>query len=162
MKYWLIKSEGECYSIDHLQKDKKTPWSGVRNFQARNFMRDQMNVGDLALFYHSSSEPSGVYGLAKVTSKPYEDLTARDKKNEHADERSIRLYEQSKKEGTIFTPVWMLVDFGFVKKFKKPVALAEIKNDPFLQNMILCQKGSRLSIQPVTQKDFEHVVALSV
>ncbi len=157
MRYWLIKSEGDCYSIDHLQKDKKTPWSGVRNFQARNFMRDHMKIGDLALFYHSNSDPSGAYGIARVCSLPYEDVTARDSEDEHFDARSFKLHAEKKKE---FVPIWVLVDFEFVEKFKSPVPLQVMKNDPVLKNMGVCQKGSRLSIQPVTKEEFMHVVKL--
>src|SRR6266516_4146075 len=99
MNYWLIKSEGSCYSIDDLKKDKRTAWTGVRNYQARNFMRDGMKVGDLVLFYHSSSDPTGIYGIVKVTSKPYPDRTALDKKDMHYDPKS-----------TEENPIWMLVD----------------------------------------------------
>lgn len=161
-KYWLIKSEGDCYSIDHLKKDKKTPWSGVRNFQARNFMRDHMQIGDFALFYHSNSNPSGVYGVARVSSAPHEDITARDPKDEHFDLRSARLYKEAKQQNKKFVPVWTLVDFAFVKKLKKPVSLAEIKNDPKLSSMMVCQKGSRLSIQPVTKSEFEYILKLGI
>lgn len=147
MKYWLIKSEADCYSIDNLKKDKVTPWSGVRNYQARNFMRDQMRIGDLALFYHSNSDTPGVVGIAKVCSLPYPDKTAFDSTDEHFDVKS-------KKD----TPTWILVDFRFVKKFKKPMSLFEIKIDPRLDGMLVRQKGSRLSIQPVSEKHFNYIV----
>lgn len=123
----------DCYSIDDLQRDGKTPWQGVRNFQARNFMRDDMSIGDLALFYHSSSKdvdnPNGVYGIAKVVSRPYVDELP-----------------------------WMMVDFSFVKKFETPYTLAEIKKDPLLADMLVCKRGSRLSIQPVSEKHFNYIV----
>lgn len=157
MNYWLIKSEGDCYSIDHLKADKKTSWSGVRNYQARNFMRDKMQVGDFALFYHSNICPIGVYGIAKVASLPHEDITARDPKDEHFDKRSADLYAASKKDKKEFVPVWVLVDFEFVKKFSEPITLAEIKNDPKTNDMLVCQKGSRLSIQPVSEKHFKYI-----
>lgn len=160
MRYWLIKSEGDCYSIDHLRKDKKTPWSGVRNFQARNFMRDHMKIGDLALFYHSNSNPSGAYGIARVCSLPHEDVTARDIQDEHFDARSLKLYTQAKDTKTEFVPTWVLVDFEFVEKFKSPVSLQVMKNDPKLKSMIVCQKGSRLSIQPVTKEEFTYITKL--
>ena len=154
MNYWLIKSEADCYSIDNLKSDKKTPWSGVRNFQARNFMRDHMKKGDLALFYHSSSTskdiPNGVYGIAKVTSDPYPDPSAFDSKDEHYDPKSKKT-----------EPTWILVDFGFVEKFKNPITLAVMKNDPKLDGMMVRQKGSRLSIQPVTEKHFKYIVTLA-
>lgn len=158
MRYWLIKSEEDCYSIDNLKKDKKTSWSGVRNFQARNFMRDHMQVGDLALFYHSNSKPIGVYGIAKVVSEAHEDITARDKTDEHFDKRSLDLYLVAKKNKEEFKPIWMLVDFAFVKKFEEPFMLSELKNDPKTKDMMVCQKGSRLSIQPVSEKHFEYII----
>jgi predicted RNA-binding protein with PUA-like domain len=89
MKYWLVKSDGDCYSIDDLKKDKVAPWTGIRNFQARNYMRDEMKVGDQVLFYHSNSEPNGVYGIAKVVCKPHSDDTAYDVDDEHYDTKSI-------------------------------------------------------------------------
>ncbi len=166
MQYWLIKSESDCYSIDDLKRDTKTAWSGVRNFQARNFMRDKMKVGDLALFYHSSPSgagvgntrttlenlqtPIGVYGIAKVVSAPYADETAFDPKDEHYDAKSKNKFE----------PTWMLVDFAFKKKFKKPITLAEIKNDQKLDGMMVRQKGSRLSIQPVSKEHFMYIVTM--
>lgn len=149
--YWLIKTEANCYSIDDLKKDKKTPWAGVRNFQARNFMRNDMKVGDLALFYHSSStdkeNPNGVYGIAEVASRPHPDESAFDKKDEHYDPGSKRS-----------EPTWILVDFAFKKKFAQPFTLAEIKLDPKLEGMVVRQRGSRLSIQPVSEKHFNYIV----
>lgn len=164
--FWLIKSEADCYSIDNLMIEKRTPWAGVRNFQARNFMRDLMRVGDLALFYHSSStdknNPNGIYGIAKVSSDPYPDPTAFDPKDEHYDavqDQKRKLALQNKnQETTPFIPTWILVDFSFVKKFKKPTTLIEIKDDPNLDGMMLRQRGSRLSIQPVSEKHFKYIV----
>jgi predicted RNA-binding protein with PUA-like domain len=153
--YWLIKSEGDCYSIDDLKRDSITPWSGVRNFQARNFMRDRMKIGDLAFFYHSSSKPTGIYGIAKVCSAPYADKTALDKKDEHFDPKSYSKYIEQKKD---FVPTWVLVDFKFVKKFKNPMSLVEIKDDPKLDGMMVRNVGSRLSIQPVSENHFEHII----
>jgi predicted RNA-binding protein with PUA-like domain len=147
MNYWLIKSEGACYSIDNLKKDKKVAWTGVRNYQARNFMRDNMKTGDLVLFYHSSSDPNGVYGVARVASVPYPDATAFNKKDDHYDPKS-------KKEN----PTWILVDISFVKKFSYPISLDEIKIDPHLDGMMVRQRGSRLSIQPVSEKHFKYIV----
>jgi predicted RNA-binding protein with PUA-like domain len=172
MNYWLIKSEGDCYSIDDLKRDKTSPWSGVRNFQARNYMRDSMKVGDLALFYHSSSksakDPIGVYGIAKVSSKPYADPTAFDKNDEHYDPISSKKKKDAEKSKSKtlsksepeseFKPTWILVDFLFVKKFSTPFTLHEIKIDPELDGMIVRQKGSRLSIQPVSEKHFTYIV----
>ena len=152
--YWLIKSEGDCYSIDDLKKDKVTSWSGVRNFQARNFMRDSMKIGDLAFFYHSNSTPTGIVGVAEVCSEPHADLTALDKKDEHFDPKSYAKYIESKKD---FKPTWMLVDFKFVKKFKKICTLFELKLDPQLEGMMVRNPGLRLSIQPVSEKHFEYI-----
>ncbi|OHA82263.1 MAG: EVE domain-containing protein [Candidatus Yonathbacteria bacterium RIFCSPHIGHO2_01_FULL_51_10] len=150
MQYWLIKSEPSSYSIDDLKRDKTTPWSGVRNFQARNFMRDDMKVGDLALFYHSSTEPLGIVGVAKVASLPYPDPTQFDKTSPYYDPRATKE-----------KPMWFLVDFRFVKKFKRMIALAELKASPSFADMLVTQRGSRLSIQPVAQKHFEKIVTLT-
>ena len=152
MNYWLIKSEADCYGIDHLKKDKKTPWEGVRNFQARNFMKE-MQVGDLCLFHHSNGtikNPTGVYGIAKVVSKAHPDQTQFDKKGEYFEPRA-----------TAEKPVWYCVDMGFVKKFKTAITLAQIKFDPKLKNMIVAQPGTRLSVMPVSEKDFEYIKKLA-
>lgn len=146
MNYWLLKSEGDCYSIDDLQKDKKTAWSGVRNYQARNFMRDQMKAGDLCLFYHSNAEPTGVYGIAKVASAPHADETALDKKDDHFDPKSTKE-----------NPIWMCVDVAFVKKLKHPVPLAQMRSDPHLRGMLLLSPGSRLSVMPVSKQHFDYI-----
>lgn len=147
MNYWLIKSEGDCYSIDDFKKDKRTAWTGIRNYQARNFMRDRMKVGDLVLFYHSSDEPTGVYGVARVASAPHADATALDPKDDHYDPKSTKE-----------KPIWECVDMEFVEKFDKPVSLNEIKRDPKLEGMPVRERGSRLSIQPVSKAHFSHIV----
>jgi predicted RNA-binding protein with PUA-like domain len=147
--YWLIKSEADCYSIDDLKRDKKTSWDGVRNYQARNFMSRDMKVGDLALFYHSSSDPTGVYGVAKVASASHPDTTQFDKKNDHYDSKATK-----------DKPIWFSVDFGFVSKFRHSVSLTEIKLDPKLGGIMVAQQGSRLSIMPVSEKHFERIVEL--
>jgi len=146
MNYWLMKSEPSCYSIDDLKKDKKTHWDSIRNYQARNFMRDDMKVGDRVLFYHSNANPPHVAGFAKVASKPYPDPTQFDKKSEYFDPKS-----------TTENPRWMLVDISYTKKCKEPLNLADIKINPKLSGMVVAQRGSRLSIQPVSQKHFEYV-----
>ena len=151
MKYWLVKSEGDCYSIDDFKKDKITAWTGVRNFQARNFMRDDMKVGDFVLFYHSSSEPNGVYGIAKVVSPPHADETAYDVDDEHYDPKSIMDQFEGKE------PTWMCVDLAFVKKFAKPVSLEEIKKDKELKKMEVAKVGQRLSVMPVEEGHFKMV-----
>ena len=141
MQYWLMKSEPESYSIDDLKNDKKTAWDGVRNYQARNFMRDEIKVGDTVFFYHSSTEITGIYGLAEVCSAPHPDETAFDKKDSHFDPKS-------KKE----SPTWILVDIKFKKKFKEPITLTEMKLDKKLEGMRLLAKGNRLSVFPVEEK----------
>ncbi len=146
MNHWLLKSEGTCYSIDDFKKDKKTAWTGIRNYQASNFMRDSMKVGDLCLFYHSSSDPTGVFGIAKVSSKPHLDTTATDPKDEHYEPKHT----------------WICVDVSFVKKFAKPITLARLRIDPKLEGMVLLQKGSRLSIQPVSEKHFKYITEVLV
>ncbi len=149
MNYWLIKTEADCYSIDDFKKDKKIPWTGIRNYQARNYMRDLMKVGDMALFYHSSSDPTGVFGVAKVVSEPHPDSTALDSKDEHFDPKSTKE-----------KPIWFCVDVAFVEKFKSPVTLAQIKFDPKLEGIIVAKQGSRLSVQPVSEKHFKRIVEL--
>lgn len=150
--YWLIKSEGDCYPITALKKDKKTPWSGVRNFQARNFMRDSMKKGDKVLFYHSNGTkdaPSGVYGTAVVASLPYPDPTQFDRTDDHYDPKS-------KKEN----PVWILVDMQFDSMFRHPVSLAAIKFEPSLKGIMVREGGSRLSVQPVSKEHFDIIVSM--
>jgi len=147
MNYWLLKSEPTAYSIDDLARDGKTIWDGVRNYQARNFMRDQMKVGDLVFFYHSNAEPAGIAGIAKVSSKSYPDPSAFDQKDVHFDPKS-------KKEN----PVWYLIDVSFVKKLKEFLPLEKIKKIPGIESMLLIQKGSRLSVQPVSEKHWDLIL----
>ena len=150
MKYWLMKSEPTCYSIDDLKNDKTEPWSGVRNYQARNFMRDDMEIGDKVLFYHSSCKVPAVVGLAKVCSKAYLDATALDKKDEHYDSKHTK-----------DKPIWFNVDVSFVKKFEKDVTLDQIKFNPKLKGIMVSQRGSRLSIQPVSERHYEEIVRMA-
>ena len=139
-----MKSEPDVYSIDNLAKDTTTPWEGVRNYQARNFMMNEMSPGDEVLFYHSNAEPPGVAGLAKVCGKAAPDQTQFDKRSEVFDPKAT----QEK-------PRWFCVEVKFVKKFKNLVSLSSIKSSKALVKMVLVQKGSRLSIQPVTAVEFE-------
>jgi predicted RNA-binding protein with PUA-like domain len=148
MKYWLVKSEPESYSIDALKKDKETWWTGVRNFQARNFMQE-MKKGDLVLFYHSNTEP-GVYGVAKVVKEAEPDPTQFDKKSDYFEGRA------SKEKA-----VWFCPKLKFVKKFKHPILIGEMRIDPKLSGMHMLQKGSRLSVTPVSQKEFERIEEIS-
>lgn len=143
MNYWLLKSEG--YTIDHLKADKKTAWSGVRNYQARNFMK-QMAVGDMCLFYRSGKEAS-VVGVAKVASKTVADATQFEKGGHYFEPRATKE-----------KPVWFCPEIKFVKKFKEPIPLGAIKANPHLKGIMLAQQGSRLSVQPVSEKHFNYIV----
>ena len=150
MNYWLIKSEPETFSIDDLKSAKREPWDGIRNYQARNFMRDKMEVGDLAIFYHSNAKPPGAVGLARVVSEAYPDPTQFDEKSKYHDPKS-----------NPDDPRWMLRDFEFVEKFPRMVKLAELKADSSLDDMLVTQKGSRLSITPVEPKHFKKVCKMA-
>lgn len=150
MRHWLIKSEPDVFGIDHLAKVKQEPWSGVRNYQARNYMWKEMKPGDLAIFYHSNAKPPGATGIARVVGEPYPDPTQFDKKSEYYDPKAT----QEK-------PRWWLVDFEFVGKFKEMLTLEALKADPVLSEMIVCQKGTRLSINPVDPLHFKRVCKLA-
>ena len=145
-RYWLMKSEPSSYSIDDLQKDKKTAWTGVRNYTARNFMRDGMQPGDPVLFYHSSCPVPGVYGLAKVASKAYPDPTQFDPKSPYYDPKATKE-----------KPIWYLVNIAFVKKLKEPVTLEQMKQDARLKDMTLLQRGNRLSVMPIKYQEFARI-----
>ena len=150
MKYWLIKSEPDAFSIKDLKKAKREPWDGIRNYQARNFMRDEMKVGDLALFYHSNCKPPGVVGVAQVASECYPDPTQWDKKAKYYDPKSSK-----------DNPRWLLVDFKFVTEFKEAVTLDQLKDDPKLDELLILRRGNRLSITPVEGKHFRHICKLA-
>ena len=143
-----MKSEPDVFSIDDLHKKKREPWSGVRNYQARNFMRD-MKLGDQILFYHSNANEIGVVGVMEVVSSPYPDATQFDKKSEYFDPKA-----------TQENPRWQLVDVGFKEKFPRIVSLEEMKKDPKLEGLILLQKGTRLSVIPVDAAHFKHILKL--
>ncbi len=143
MNYWLMKSEPSTYSIDTLKKDKFTLWDGVRNYQARNFMMKDMKVGDQVLFYHSNTKPPGIAGLATISKTAAPDLTAFDKKSEYFCKKSDEK-----------NPRWFCVEIMYKKKFKNYISLEEIKNIKELKNMMVIRKGLRLSIQPVTQVEY--------
>lgn len=151
MRYWLMKSEPGDVSIDDLANFPRqtVAWYGVRNYQARNFMRDDMKIGDMAIFHHSSTKIPGVCGVARVVSTSHPDLSAFDLKDEHYDAKS-------KKE----KPTWICVDFAFVKKLPRLVSLEEIKHDHKLKGIMVAQTGSRLSIQPVSKNHFERILDL--
>ncbi len=151
-KYWLMKSEPSTFSIDDLAKSKNqtTYWDGVRNYQARNFMRDEMKKGDLVLFYHSNAKPTAVVGVCEVVKEGYPDFTAFDPEEKYYDPKSNK--DQ---------PTWYMVDIKLKEKFKKPVTLEEIKANPKLKDMKLVQRGNRLSVMPVTKKEFDEIVKMS-
>lgn len=149
MRYWLMKCEPAAYSIDDLERDGTTTWEGVRNFQARNFLRDQFQVGDRVLFYASNAEPSGVSGLAEVARAGYPDPTQFKKGHKYFDPKA-------KKEN----PSWYLVDLRFVERFPEVISLATLKDTPGLEDMVVVQRGSRLSVQPVTKREYDIVVKL--
>lgn len=149
MKLWLMKSEPETYSIDDLERDGSEPWDGVRNYQARNFMRE-MAEGDLVIFYHSNAKPPGAAGVARICRDAYPDPTQFDAKSKYFDPKS-------KKED----PRWSLVDVEFVEKFDQEIPLQALKDDPALEGMLVTQKGSRLSVQPVDKKHFKRVLKIA-
>jgi predicted RNA-binding protein with PUA-like domain len=149
MKYWLMKVEPAAYTIEQLARDGKTSWEGVRNYQARNFMRDEMKRGDRVLFYASNADPSGVTGVAEIVREAYPDPFALKKGHTYYDEKS-----------TADNPIWYSVDLGFVEKLPQIVPLDTLKETPGLENMVVTKKGSRLSIQPVTKSEFDIVVKL--
>lgn len=150
-RHWLFKSEPDVYSIDDLQRDGVTAWEGVRNYQARNFLRDDCAVGDLVLFYHSSTDPAGVAGVAKIVKAGYPDATALKKKDPHYDPKA------SKADGG--NP-WVTVDLTFVQKFPRFVTLEALKAEPRLKDLLVIKRGQRLSIQPVSDADFQVIVKM--
>ncbi len=149
VQYWLMKSEPDVYSIDDLARDRTETWEGVRNYQARNYMRE-MSVGDLAIFYHSNAKPPGAAGVCKVARNAYPDPTQFDSKSGYYDAKSN---EED--------PRWSMVDVAFVERFDELIPLQVLKDDPALESMGVTQKGSRLSVQPVEKAHFKHVLALA-
>lgn len=151
MNYWLMKSEPSTFSIDDLKsRPRQTePWDGVRNYQARNFMRDEMRQGDLAFFYHSNCPEPGIVGIMTVASEPYPDPTAFDPEDSHYDPKS----DPDK-------PRWYLVDVKYKRKLKRTISLQELKQHRALADMKLLQKGNRLSIMPVTKKQWDYILGL--
>ncbi len=148
MKYWLMKSEPSEVSIDDALRLGAAPWFGVRNYQARNFMRDQMQIGDGVLFYHSSCDEPGIAGIAEVASTAYPDATQFDSKSHYFDPKS-----------TVENPRWILVDVKAIRKTRL-LGLAEMRSNPDLASMVVLQKGSRLSITPVTATEWKAVLKL--
>jgi predicted RNA-binding protein with PUA-like domain len=148
-RYWLMKCEPAAYTIDDLERDGTTTWEGVRNFQARNMMRDDMKVGDGVLFYASNADPSGVTGIAEISRAGYPDPFAFEKGHTYYDEKSDPE-----------NPTWYMVDLRFVEKLPGIIPLETLKETRGLQDMVVVRKGSRLSVQPVTKREFDIVVKL--
>ena len=148
-RYWLMKCEPSAYTIADLERDGTTSWEGVRNFQARNFMRDQMQLDDPVLFYASNADPSGVTGLAKIARAGYPDAFAWKKGHKYFDQGSSK-----------DNPTWYTVDIAFVEKFPEIISLDTLKQTKGLEKMMVTQKGSRLSVQPVTKAEYDIVVRL--
>jgi len=149
MSYWLLKSEPDAYSIDDLARDGRSMWDGIRNYQARNMMRDEMQVGDEAFFYHSSCAEPGIAGILKIASKPYPDPTQFDPRSKYHDPKS-----------TSDDPRWQLVDVQFVRKLARTIPLTELKEQPGLDEMILLRRGNRLSIMPVAKRHWDLILGL--
>ena len=151
MQYWLMKSEPEVYGLDHLRHAGTDHWDGIRNYQARNYMRDEMNKGDLAFFYHSSCEEPGIAGIMKIHKPAYPDFTAFDPKEKYFDPKSDPA-----------DPRWFMIDVRYVRKLKRPISLKELKLQKSLANMRLLQRGNRLSILPVAKKEWDYILKLEV
>ena len=149
MQYWLMKSEPDVFGIDDLERVGREPWDGIRNYQARNFMRDRMQVGDKAFFYHSNAEPIGIAGIMRIASEPYPDPTAFDPEAKYYDPKS----DPDK-------PRWQLIDVEFERKLKRVITLAELRTHPELEEMGLLRKGNRLSIMPVAPEHWEFILGL--
>jgi len=149
MAYWLMKSEPDAYSIDDLERDGRDMWDGIRNYQARNMMRDEMRVGDKVFFYHSNCKEPGIVGVMKVASKPYADPTQFHPESKYYDPKS-------REED----PRWMLVDVEFVRKLSRTITLTELKAQPELEGMILLRRGNRLSVMPVDKSHWNFILGL--
>jgi predicted RNA-binding protein with PUA-like domain len=148
-RYWLMKCEPSAYTIDDLERDRRTGWEGVRNYQVRNYLRDDVQVGDDVLFYASNADPSGVTGLATIARAGYPDPFATKKGHRYYDPKS-----------TADNPIWFTVDVAFVERFPAVVPLDVLKRTKGLEKMLVNQKGSRLSVQPCTRREFDIVCRL--
>ncbi len=151
-RYWLLKSEPSVFGIDDLAAcpDQSTHWDGVRNYQARNMLRDQMKKGDLAFFYHSNCKQPGIVGLMEIIRQGYPDHTAFDPRSKYHDPKS-----------SPEKPRWYMVDIKLVKKFEQPVSLTELKRHPQLENMLLLKKGNRLSVLPISPDHWDFILSLT-
>ena len=149
MAFWLMKSEPHVYPWEQLVEDGETHWDGVRNYQARNIMRDDMKIGDLVLFYHSNCKPPHVAGIARVCREAYPDFTALDPESNYFDPKS-----------SLENPRWMIVDIEPVKQLYEIVALTDMRENAMLEGMPLLQRGQRLSVQPVSSDHFHTVCGM--
>ena len=151
-QYWLLKSEPECFSIDALSQapNQTTHWDGVRNYQARNLIRDTMRVGDLAFFYHSNCAAPGIVGIVEIVSPAYPDFTAWDPESEHPDPKS-----------TPINPRWFMVDVRFQRRLNNIITLSTLKQQESLSGMKLLKKGNRLSVLPVSEFEWQTILKLT-
>jgi predicted RNA-binding protein with PUA-like domain len=149
MAYWLMKSEPDVYGIEDLERDGREPWDGIRNYQARNMMRDDMKIGDEVFFYHSNCEQPGIVGIARVASEAYPDPTQFDKRSRYFDPKSDK-----------DNPRWCLRDVEFVRRIGRTITLAELKARNDLDGLILTRKGNRLSIMPVSKAHWKKILSL--
>lgn len=152
MKYWLMKTEPSTFSLNDLKNrpQQKEPWDGIRNYQARNMMRDQMEIGDLAFVYHSNCKPPGIVGIVKIIKKAYPDHTAFNPSEKYYDPKSDP-----------DNPRWVMVDVQLYKEFRQLISLEELKQEPLLKDMLILRKGNRLSITPVSKKEWEIILKKS-
>ncbi len=149
-QHWLFKSEPDSFGFDRLEREKRTEWSGVRNYQARNLMK-QMKTGDLGFFYHSSTKVPGIAGIVRVVKEAYPDFTARERGGPYFDPKA-----------TVDHPIWEMVDVAFERRLPRYVTLAELRAEPKLAaTMVLLRKGSRLSVQPVAEREWNIVLKMA-
>ena len=149
MAFWLMKSEPDVYSIDDLKRDRRESWEGVRNYQVRNMMRDDMRKGDRAFFYHSNCKEPGIVGLMRIASRGYEDDTQFDSDSKYYDAKSDP-----------DNPRWLMVDVSYQRKLKRTISLTELKAQPALADFPLVRRGNRLSVLPVSEADWEFILGL--
>ncbi|MFH1686634.1 MAG: EVE domain-containing protein [bacterium] len=151
-RYWLFKTEESCYPIDALANEpgQTAAWDGVRNYQARNMLRDEIKKGDEAFFHHSSGKPTGIAGVVKIVKSGYPDHTAEDPNSQHPDPKHIK-----------DNPIWYMVDVKLTRKFSEVIPLTTLKQTPGLENMMLCRRGSRLSVQPVRPEEWAIIMRLA-
>jgi len=149
MQYWLMKSEPETYSIDDLKEFQTDHWDGIRNYQVRNFFRDQMKIGDKAFFYHSNCKEPGIVGLMEIASEAYPDHTAFDSKEKYFDAKSDPE-----------NPRWLMLDVNYIRHTKRNITLSELRDHRSIKEMRLLQKGNRLSVIPMTKKEWDYILGL--